>query len=115
VNVKKLVTLLIVPALLAPAFSLAADRFDEKDFNWDPWLEHYKRIVIAGVNKVARENPNCATLDPTSIERYGGTPDDPEFVVTCGEPDHITHAYFSKTDVTGDPASDVPLDEKPAH
>jgi hypothetical protein len=113
--VKKLLTLLAVPALLAPALSLAADRFDEKDFNWDPWLEHYKQVVIAGVNKIARENPNCATLDPHSISHYGGTPDDPEFEVTCGEGDHVVHARFSKTDVTGDPASDVPLDENTAH
>jgi hypothetical protein len=113
--VRKLLTLLAVPALLAPALSLAADRFEEKDFQWDPYFEHYKRIIISGVNKIARENPECATLDPRSLEHYGGTPDDPEFVVTCGEPGHTTHAYFSKTDVTGDPASDVPLDEKPAH
>ena len=110
---KKLLTLLVVPALLAPALSVAANRFEEKDFKLDPYLEHYKRIVIAGVNKIARERPECAnSLDPKSLEHYGGTPDDPEFQVTCGEGEHAVHPRFTKTDVTGDPASDIPLDEQ---
>ena len=108
---KRFVALLVVFPLLNPTFTLAAGPFTEKDFKWEPLTDHYKRIIIAGVNKIARTNPDCAKLDPTSIQYYGGTPDDPEFEVTCGEPGHISHAHFSKTDVTGDPASDIPLEE----
>ena len=108
---KKILALLVIFPLLNPSQLLAAGPYTEKDFKWEPFTNLYKRIIIAGVNKVARTNPNCATLDPTSIQRYGGTPDDPEFVVTCGDPSHITHVHFSKTDVTGDPASDIPLEE----
>ena len=108
---KKFLALLVVFQLLNPTLVLAAGPFTEKDFTWEPFTNLYKRVIVAGVNKIARTNPDCATLDPTSLQRYGGTPDDPEFVVTCGEPDHVTHARFSKTDVTGDPASDIPLEE----
>lgn len=108
---KRFLAIPLVLTLLAPTVSIAADRFEEKDFTLDPFLDHYKRVVIAGVNKLARERPECATLDPKSLQAYGGTPDDPEFVVTCGEPGHEIHPHFTKTDVTGSPSSDVPLDE----
>lgn len=108
---KKLIAALVLFPLLASPLAQAAGPFTEKDFKWEPFTNLYKRIIIAGVNKIARTNPDCATIDPASIQRYGGTPDDPEFDVTCGEPDHITHVHFSKTDVTGDPYSDVPLEE----
>ncbi len=114
-NLKKSLVFLALPAVFAPTLSFGAEQFDETDFKWDPFLDHYKRIIIAGVNRIARENPNCEKLDPKSLEHWGGTPDDPEFVVTCGEPGHTTHAYFTKTFVTGDPASDVPLEEKENH
>lgn len=113
---KKLLSAALAAALLTPAFVFAADRFDEQDFNWDdPLLSHYKRIVVAGVNKLAREKPDCATIDPKSVQYEGGTPDDPGFVVTCGDSEHVTHAHFTKTDVTGSPYSDVPLDEQQSH
>lgn len=114
---KKLLAASLTLALLAPAFSSAAERrFEEKDFDWtDPLLSHYKRIVISGVNKMAREKPECAVIDPKSVAYEGGTPDDPGFIVTCGDPEHVTHAHFTKTDVTGDPYSDIPLDEQENH
>jgi hypothetical protein len=91
----------------------AAATYEEKDFPFqiDPFLDHYKVIIIAGVNMVAREKPECATVDTKSVTNYGGTPDDPEFVVTCTDAaGKVTQAHFSKTDVTGDPASDIPKD-----
>jgi hypothetical protein len=106
---KRFAGILAAGLLLLASQAFAAGPFTEKDFDWDPFLEHYKGIIIAGVNMIAREKPEeCAVIDPKSIAKYGGTPDDPEFVITCGPADHPTHAYFSKTDVTGDPASDVP-------
>jgi hypothetical protein len=112
---KKLFLLSLMFGLLAPGISQAADRFEEKDFQWDPFFNLYKRVIIVGVNKIARENPQCATLDPKSLQHSGGTPDDPEFSVACGEGDHVTHARFSKADITGDPASNIPLEDKAAH
>ncbi|HEY0963351.1 MAG TPA: hypothetical protein VGE69_13450 [Pseudomonadales bacterium] len=113
---KKLLATSLAAVLLVPAVACAAERFDEKDFNWDdPLLNHYKRIVVAGVNKMAREKPDCAMLDPKSVQYEGGTPDDPGFIVTCGDSDHVTHAHFTKTDITGSPYSDVPLDEQENH
>ena len=113
---KNLLVASLTAALLSPAFAFAAAPYEEKDFNWDdPLLNHYKRIVVAGVNKMAREKPDCATLDPKSVQYEGGTPDDPGFVVTCGDGDHVSHAHFTKTDVTGSPSSDVPLDEQESH
>lgn len=113
---KKLLATSFTLALFCSTFALAAHRFEEKDFNWDdPLLNHYKRIVVAGVNKMARERPDCATLDPKSVQYDGGTPDDPGFVVTCGDSEHVSHAHFTKTDVTGSPYNDVPLDEQQGH
>jgi hypothetical protein len=113
---KKFLAASLTVALLCPAFASAAERYEEKDFDWtDPLLSHYKRIVISGVNKMAREKPECAVIDPKSVQYEGGTPDDPGFMVTCGDADHATHAHFTKTDVTGNPYSDVPLDELENH
>lgn len=110
----KFLVLALALSLGLPAAGLAAPerRFEEADFDWsDPLLNLYKRIVISGVNKMAREHENCAVMDPKSVHHYGGTPDDPEFEVVCGTPDHLTHHHFSKAQVTGDPASNIPLDE----
>lgn len=108
---KKLMPLLIVSSLLAADFAQAAAPFTEDDFKWEPLTNLYKQVIIAGVNKIARTNPNCTMPDPLSVQHYGGTPDDPEFEVTCNEPGHVTHVHFSKTEITGDPASNVPLKE----
>lgn len=111
---KKFLVLTLALSLGLPAVGLAAPerRFEEADFDWsDPLLNLYKRIVISGVNKMAREHENCAVMDPKSVHHYGGTPDDPEFEVICGTPDHLTRHHFSKAQVTGDPASNIPLDE----
>jgi hypothetical protein len=113
---KKPLAVFLASALLVPALGLAADAYEEKDFKWDdPFLNLYRQVIVAGVNKVAREVPNCATLDPASVQYEGGTPDDPGFVVTCGEAGHISHAHFTKAEITGDPASNVPQEERAGH
>ena len=108
---KKFFALMVAVPLLNATLALAEGPFTEKDFKWEPFTNLYKRVIIAGANKIARTNPDCAKLDPASLEHYGGTPDDPEFVVTCGDADHPKHVHFTKTDITGDPASNVPLEE----
>src|SRR5690606_31977616 len=114
-DMKRFLVLVAAWSLLAPmAQAQVTGPFEEKDFEWDPLLTHYKRIVIAGVNRAAREKPGCENLNPKSVRKWGGTPDDPEFVVDCQDGDPPLRAYFSKTDITGDPASDIPLEEKQA-
>ena len=109
---KKLFTLSLLLGLLAPAFGQTEERYQEKDFQWDPFFNLYKRVIIVGVNRIARDNPKCATLDPKSLEHTGGTPDDPEFTIACGEGASISHVTFSKTDITGDPGTNVPLEDQ---
>lgn len=111
---KQFLALSLALSLALPSAGMAADRrFEEADFNWDdPLLNLYKRIIISGVNMMAREYADCAVMDPKSVRHYGGTPDDPEFEVTCGDAQHLSHHYFSKARVTGDPASSIPLDER---
>lgn len=109
---KKLLTLLVVFPLIIPTQSMAAGPFEEKDFEWDPFKSLYKRVIIVGVNRMARENPKCETIDPSTLQHYGGTPDDPEFVITCGEPGNTTRVHFTKAEITGDPATNVPLEDR---
>lgn len=99
----KRAAVLISALLLAPAASFAAGPFVESDFHFDAYTAFFKDIIIAGVNKVAAENPKCAMIDPASatIAPGRGNPDNPVFYVVCGEPEHEAKVYFSKVDVTG--------------
>jgi hypothetical protein len=40
--------------------------FTEEDFHWDKKIALYKNIIIAGVNKIHRENSRCKEIDPMS-------------------------------------------------
>lgn len=75
--------------------------FTDADFHWDKRTAPYKNIVIAGVNKVHRENERCKTIDPTTATRSPskGSADDPVFFVTCGRGASAFNAYFSKSEV----------------
>jgi hypothetical protein len=89
-------------ALLLPTVALAADKYTEADFTWsDPILMANKATVIAGVNKLARENPACATLDPKSVHFDGnhGNPDDLAFELDCTAGGKKSPQYFTQEDV----------------
>lgn len=114
-RVKKLVVVPLFLSLLVPAVVQAADaqsvkQFEEKDFQWDPFFNLYKRVVIVGVNKMVREHPSCANVDPHTLVKSGGTPDDPEFQILCGE----NKIRFTKAEITGDPGTNVPLVDREA-
>ncbi|WP_299980452.1 SH3 domain-containing protein [Desulfobacula sp.] len=78
--------------------------FTEKDFIWDNNTSPYKEIIVAGVNKVYRENARCKDIDPSSAYISGskGTKDNPVFFVTCGKGSNAFNAFFSKADVEKD-------------
>lgn len=75
--------------------------FTEADFIWDKKTTPYKKIIVAGVNKVHKENSRCKTIDPGSayISSSQGTTSDPVFFVTCGTGANAFNAFFSKSEV----------------
>lgn len=75
--------------------------FTEADFIWDKKTTPYKKIIVAGVNKVHKENSRCKTIDSASayISSSKGTPSDPVFFVTCGTGANTFNAFFSKSEV----------------
>lgn len=86
----------------SPQPETAAPRsFVESQFYWDSATTPYKDIIIAGVNKVARENASCAVIDPSSayISSSRGTPVNPVFFVTCDQGGRVFNVFFSKSDV----------------
>lgn len=87
--------------VLACAFGSAqATVFTEADFLWDKKTEPHKKVIIAGVNKIHRENPGCKTIDTSSAYVSSrGTAADPVFFVTCGTGRNAFNVFFSKADV----------------
>lgn len=80
--------------------------FSEADFVWDKNTTPHKSTIVAGVNKVHRENANCKIIDPSSayLSPSKGTKSDPVFFVTCGTGASTFNAFFSKSEVTkGEP------------
>lgn len=75
--------------------------FTEADFVWDKKTSPHKNTIVAGVNKVHRENSRCKTIDPGSayISSSKGSPSDPVFYVTCGAGASVFNAFFSKSEV----------------
>lgn len=75
--------------------------FTEADFVWDKKTTPHKKIIVAGVNKVHKENSRCKTIDPSSayISSSKGTPSDPVFFVTCGTGANTFNTFFSKSEV----------------
>ncbi|UIF87991.1 hypothetical protein [Cupriavidus sp. UYPR2.512] len=74
--------------------------FTDADFRWTKKTEAYKKIIVAGVNKVYRENSRCNEIDPSTAYISGekGTRADPVFFVTCGRDAGAFNAYFSKSE-----------------
>ncbi len=77
------------------------EEFVEADFVWDKKTTPYKKVIIAGVNKVHKENANCKKIDPSSayLSSSKGTASDPVFYVTCGEGANTFNAFFSKSEI----------------
>ena len=82
--------------------ALAADPFTEKDFTFDPIMSLSKAVIVAGVNKLAKENENCKKkIDPKSVQydAANASPDSAAFTVVCGEGASKTTEHFSALDV----------------
>lgn len=80
------------------------EEFTEADFVWDKKTTPYKKIIVAGVNKVHKENSNCKKIDPSSayLSSSKGTAKDPVFYVTCGEGANTFNAFFAKSEIGKD-------------
>ncbi len=77
--------------------------FTEADFSFDNKTRPYKKIIIAGVNKIHRENSRCKNIDTSSayISSSKGSKANPVFFVTCGK-DKVFNVFFSKSDIKKD-------------
>ena len=74
--------------------------FTEKEFYWDEKTRPYKDIIIAGVNKIHRENPRCKDMEPlTAYVADDSTPENPRFLVQCGEDLKAFNQFFTKSEV----------------
>lgn len=75
--------------------------FTDADFGWDKNTLPHKKTIVAGVNKVYRENSRCTTIDPSSayVASGKGSSTDPAFYVTCGTGAGAFNAFFSKSEV----------------
>ena len=75
--------------------------FKAKDIVWDKYTKPHKDVVLAGVNKLHRENSRCKDIDPGTATRstQKGTKKNPVFFVSCGKGAKAFNAYFSKSDV----------------
>jgi hypothetical protein len=79
--------------------------YSEENFVWDSKSTKHKKIIIAGVNKVARENKECAKIDPgtASVSSSKGTTKNPVFFVTCEDASgRAFNVFFSSSDVKAD-------------
>ncbi len=87
---------------IAPTSQQSPKFYSEKDIFWDKETAPYKDVVIRGVNKVAKENKRCASLDPGTASKSTnkGTKKDPVFFVTCNtNQGEAFNVFFSKSDV----------------
>lgn len=84
--------------------SSGTEVFSEADFSFDKKTRPYKNIIIAGVNKIHRENSRCKNIDPSSAYISGskGSKSNPVFFVTCGKGYKVFNVFFSKSDVEKD-------------
>lgn len=75
--------------------------FSEDDIVWDKGTTPYKKLVVAGVNKVHQENPRCRDIDVATVTKSPskGTKTDPVFFVSCGRGTDSFNAFFSKSDI----------------
>lgn len=64
-------------------------RYVEADFMWDKDTSRHKTRLVAAVNRIARENSNCASLDPGTLSRSPSRsrPGKPVYFITCNSPD----------------------------
>jgi hypothetical protein len=81
--------------------SSGTEIFTEADFIFDKKTRPHKSILIAGVNRIHRENSRCKNIEPSSayISSSRGSKSDPVFFVTCGKGVKVFNVFFSKSDI----------------
>ncbi len=84
--------------------SSGVEVFTAADFVFDNKTRPYESTIIAGVNKIHRENARCKTIDASSayISSSKGSASNPVFYVTCGKDAKVFNVFFSKSEVEGD-------------
>lgn len=95
------ITLLASLSLL-PVVAFGLGPFEETDIDWNATTSFHKQTVLTGINLVVAKNPKCADridTHSTDIDIGKGNPDNPVFVVLCGEAGHESKIFFSKLDV----------------
>lgn len=75
--------------------------FVDADFVWNKKTLPHKKTIIAGINKIHRENSRCKFIDPSSadISSSKGSSSDPVFYVTCGPSGNVFNVFFSKSEI----------------
>lgn len=75
--------------------------FSETDFTWDKGTSPYKKVIVAGVNRIHQQNQRCRSVDTASIAKSTskGSAADPVFYVTCRDGSDSFNAFFSKSEV----------------
>ncbi|MCW3784706.1 hypothetical protein [Defluviimonas salinarum] len=79
-------------------------KYVEDDFYWDEDTSEFKPQIVSVVNRIAVENRNCSTIDPSSVAKSPSRskPGDPVFFVTCGTGVDVFNVWFRPSDAEGD-------------
>ena len=74
------------------------------EFPWDDERAiPFKETIVAGVNKIARENRQCTEISYASISVSKSNPDAPVFYASCVNAEGKTfNVFFNEDDVNGD-------------
>lgn len=78
-----------------------ARRYVAADFTWEKDTEPHKARLVAAVNRIARENANCASIDPGTLAKSPSrsTARRPVFFITCNSPnDQPFNVWFEPGD-----------------
>lgn len=81
--------------------SLRSRAFTEEDVPWYEVTAPYKKVIVAGLNRIHAGNRNCKYISPASVDisktlsRLG----DPMFFVMCGGGKDVHTVYFSLSDI----------------
>lgn len=72
-------------------------QYIEADFYWDDDTKPYKTQLVAGVNRVIRENSRCQSVDTGTLSLSGnrGTKTNPVFFITCDYNGAPFNVWFS--------------------
>ncbi len=77
-------------------------QYVEADFYWDDDTKPYKAQLVAGVNRVIRENSRCQSVDTGTLSLSGnrGTKANPVFFITCDYNGTPFNVWFSPEQAT---------------